>query len=361
MLTSAAGIGYLVTRNRTILDSPRVFAAILMILVLSVLFDMLARAVERRMVVWQSAGRRPRRSRATTRGRTRRRTRLIRRLRRSARPAGAARHGLSTVLPTTVVGSYPAARLAGEPRDAVEDGAAHAHEGHLARRRDASSSRRRTTPPCSPSATWSAPASTSSPTARSGARATPTASPPRSKASTSTSPGQVTRASGGMTPVPRVVGKIRRSRPGRGARHGVPAPATPTAPAKITLPGPFTMSQQAKNEFYNDAEEMVMDFAVAVNEEARDLRSRRRRHHPARRAVAAQRPRGRQALRRQGDQPRARGHHRARPSCICASAMPRWCRARPSRSAIRSCRSLRTATPSRSRSRPRSRSSISAC
>ncbi len=58
MLTSAAGIGYLVTLNRTILESPRVFAAILMILVLAVAYYMLARAIERRMVVWQSAGRR---------------------------------------------------------------------------------------------------------------------------------------------------------------------------------------------------------------------------------------------------------------------------------------------------------------
>jgi 5-methyltetrahydropteroyltriglutamate--homocysteine methyltransferase len=41
--------------------------------------------------------------------------------------------------------------------------------------------------------------------------------------------------------------------------------------AKITLPGPFTLSQQAQNEFYRDAEEMAMDFAAAVNGEARDL------------------------------------------------------------------------------------------
>jgi NitT/TauT family transport system permease protein/taurine transport system permease protein len=57
MLTSAAGIGYLVTRYRTILDSPRVFAAILMILVLSVLFDILARMLERRTLGWRSAER----------------------------------------------------------------------------------------------------------------------------------------------------------------------------------------------------------------------------------------------------------------------------------------------------------------
>ena len=41
--------------------------------------------------------------------------------------------------------------------------------------------------------------------------------------------------------------------------------------AKMTLPGPFTMSRQAQNEHYRDEEEMIMDFAAAVNEEARDL------------------------------------------------------------------------------------------
>ena len=58
MLTSAAGIGYLVTRYRTILDSPHVFGAIVMILLLSILFDTFARAIERRTLVWQTAGRR---------------------------------------------------------------------------------------------------------------------------------------------------------------------------------------------------------------------------------------------------------------------------------------------------------------
>jgi NitT/TauT family transport system permease protein len=60
MLTASAGIGYLVTLNRTILDSPRVFAAILSILVLSIAYDMLARALESRVVVWRSAVRRER-------------------------------------------------------------------------------------------------------------------------------------------------------------------------------------------------------------------------------------------------------------------------------------------------------------
>ena len=58
MLTASAGIGYLVTLNRTILDSPRVFAGILAILVLSIAYYLLARALESRMLVWQTAGRR---------------------------------------------------------------------------------------------------------------------------------------------------------------------------------------------------------------------------------------------------------------------------------------------------------------
>jgi NitT/TauT family transport system permease protein len=66
MLTSSAGIGYLVTLNRTILDSPRVFAAILAILVLSIAYYMLARALESRMVVWQSVGRQKKSSAPTS-------------------------------------------------------------------------------------------------------------------------------------------------------------------------------------------------------------------------------------------------------------------------------------------------------
>ncbi len=57
MLISAAGIGYIVTRNRTILDSPRVFAGIILVVLLSVAFDRLARLIEHRTLVWQTAGR----------------------------------------------------------------------------------------------------------------------------------------------------------------------------------------------------------------------------------------------------------------------------------------------------------------
>jgi 5-methyltetrahydropteroyltriglutamate--homocysteine methyltransferase len=83
-------------------------------------------------------------------------------------------------------------------------------------------------------------------------------------------PGEVKARSGHATPVPRVVGKIRRTRAVE-VRDMEFLRANTERTAKITLPGPFTMSQQAVNEFYRDEEELVMDYAVAVNAEARDL------------------------------------------------------------------------------------------
>ena len=56
------------------------------------------------------------------------------------------------------------------------------------------------------------------------------------------------------------------------ARRAVPAPQHRPR-TKITLPGPFTMAQQAENEFYQDEEELVMDYAAAVNEELRELKA----------------------------------------------------------------------------------------
>jgi 5-methyltetrahydropteroyltriglutamate--homocysteine methyltransferase len=83
-------------------------------------------------------------------------------------------------------------------------------------------------------------------------------------------PGEVKARSGHATPVPRVVGKIRRTRPVE-VRDMQFLRNNTDRTAKITLPGPFTMSQQAVNQFYRDDEEMVMDYAAAVNAEARDL------------------------------------------------------------------------------------------
>ncbi|BBK37604.1 5-methyltetrahydropteroyltriglutamate--homocysteine methyltransferase [Allostella sp. ATCC 35155] len=83
-------------------------------------------------------------------------------------------------------------------------------------------------------------------------------------------PAEIVSRSGSVTPVPRVVGRIRRTRAVE-LRDMQFLRANTDRLAKITLPGPFTMSQQAKNEFYRDEEEMVMDFAAAVNAEAKDL------------------------------------------------------------------------------------------
>jgi 5-methyltetrahydropteroyltriglutamate--homocysteine methyltransferase len=83
-------------------------------------------------------------------------------------------------------------------------------------------------------------------------------------------PGSFTSRSGAVVPVPRVVGRIRR-------RHAVEVRdveflrANTTRQIKITVPGPFTMSQQTQNEFYGSSEEMALDYAAAVNDEIRDL------------------------------------------------------------------------------------------
>ena len=83
-------------------------------------------------------------------------------------------------------------------------------------------------------------------------------------------PAVVLSRSGRPSPVPRVVGKIRR-------RHPVEVEdvkflrANTDRRIKMTVPGPFTMTRQAKNEFYDDEAEMALDYAAAVNAEIRDL------------------------------------------------------------------------------------------
>src|SRR5712675_2927209 len=83
-------------------------------------------------------------------------------------------------------------------------------------------------------------------------------------------PAIIVSRSGQETPVPRVVGPVSRSRPVELRDMEFLRRNTDRA-AKITLPGPFTMSQQAKNEFYKDDEELAMALAAAVNEEALEL------------------------------------------------------------------------------------------
>jgi 5-methyltetrahydropteroyltriglutamate--homocysteine methyltransferase len=85
-------------------------------------------------------------------------------------------------------------------------------------------------------------------------------------------PGEVRSQTGRVTPVPRVVGKIRRRGPVE-VRDSEFLLRIATRATKITLPGPFTMTQQARNDFYKDEEELAMDYAVAVNEELRALKA----------------------------------------------------------------------------------------
>jgi 5-methyltetrahydropteroyltriglutamate--homocysteine methyltransferase len=83
-------------------------------------------------------------------------------------------------------------------------------------------------------------------------------------------PGKALDRSGHPNPVPRVVGKIRRRYPVE-VRDVEFLRANTGRTIKMTLPGPFTMSQQAQNDFYKDEEEMALDYAAAVNAEIRDL------------------------------------------------------------------------------------------
>jgi 5-methyltetrahydropteroyltriglutamate--homocysteine methyltransferase len=100
-------------------------------------------------------------------------------------------------------------------------------------------------------------------------------------------PGSTLNRSGKPIPVPRVTGKIRRKHPVQ-LRDLQFLRAHTKKTAKMTVPGPFTMSKQAQNEFYKSDEVMALDYAVAVNEEIKDegarvraegARSRPRRYH----------------------------------------------------------------------------------
>ncbi len=85
-------------------------------------------------------------------------------------------------------------------------------------------------------------------------------------------PAEIVDRYGNKTRVPRVTGPIRRRQPVE-VRDMAFLRRNTDLLAKITLPGPFTMSQQARNEYYDTSEELAMALAVAVNEEARDLQA----------------------------------------------------------------------------------------
>jgi 5-methyltetrahydropteroyltriglutamate--homocysteine methyltransferase len=83
-------------------------------------------------------------------------------------------------------------------------------------------------------------------------------------------PGTTINRSGKPIPVPRVTAKIVRKYPVE-LRDLQFLRAHTEKPVKMTVPGPFTMSKQAQNEFYASDEAMALDYAAAVNEEIKDL------------------------------------------------------------------------------------------
>ena len=85
-------------------------------------------------------------------------------------------------------------------------------------------------------------------------------------------PGTITSRSGKQTEVPRIVGPIRRMRDVEVEDVRFLRRHTDRA-IKITLPGPFTMSQQAVDEYYGDDESVALAYADCVNEEARALKA----------------------------------------------------------------------------------------
>ena len=83
-------------------------------------------------------------------------------------------------------------------------------------------------------------------------------------------PGTGIDRSGHPNPVPRIVGKVHRKHPVE-VRDLQFLRANTDRKIKITVPGPFTMTQQAQNDFYPREEDLALDYAAAVNEEIKDL------------------------------------------------------------------------------------------
>ena len=86
------------------------------------------------------------------------------------------------------------------------------------------------------------------------------------------SPGVAIDRTGHENPVPRVVGAIRRTRPVE-VRDVEFLRAITDRRIKITVPGPFTMTQQAQNDHYADERSLALAYAEAVNAELRDLKA----------------------------------------------------------------------------------------
>ena len=85
-------------------------------------------------------------------------------------------------------------------------------------------------------------------------------------------PGTALDRTGNPNPVPRVVGPVRRARPVE-VRDVEFLRSISDRRIKITVPGPFTMTQQAQNDHYATDRDLALAYAEAVNEELRDLKA----------------------------------------------------------------------------------------
>ena len=84
-------------------------------------------------------------------------------------------------------------------------------------------------------------------------------------------PGTTINRTGASAVVPRIAGPVKRTHPVE-VRDVQFLRANTDRRIKITLPGPFTMTQQAQDDYYKDEEALAMAYAAAVNEELRDLK-----------------------------------------------------------------------------------------
>jgi 5-methyltetrahydropteroyltriglutamate--homocysteine methyltransferase len=85
-------------------------------------------------------------------------------------------------------------------------------------------------------------------------------------------PGVALDRTGHENPVPRVVGPIHRQGPVE-VRDVEFLRSITDRRIKITVPGPFTMTQQAQDDHYGDPRRLALGYAEAVNEELRDLKA----------------------------------------------------------------------------------------
>ena len=164
-------------------------------------------------------------------------------------------------------------------------------------------------------------------------------------------PGEALDRSGHPNPVPRVVGDVVR--PGPIQRPDLEFLRAHTdRTIKITVPGPFTMSQQAQDDHYGDPRALALAYAEAVNAGGQGPVRGRRRHRPAGRAVHAGPAGAGPRVRAGGAQPgarRRRRHHRGAHLLRLRGDHPR--------AAVRllvPARAGRLPVPTRSPSRPRS-------